>query len=297
MSYRGRFAPSPTGPLHFGSLVAALASYLDARAQLGAWLLRVEDLDPPREVAGASDAILRTLDTLGLHWDGPVVYQSARQEAYREAFDRLSRAGHTFACGCSRREMVDSVLAAGPGREVPYPGTCRHGLAPGRSARSWRLRVGEETVTFTDRVQGPLRQSLSAEVGDFVLRRADGLFAYQLAVVVDDAAESVSDVVRGADLLDSTPRQILLQRLLGFAEPRYLHVPVVVNADQQKMSKQTLAAPIDAARPARALRAALEFLGQAPPRDFAAADLLGWAVEHWSVEAIPRRLRAPCPRL
>ena len=220
MAYAGRFAPSPTGPLHFGSLVAALASWLDARAAGGTWKLRMEDLDPQRERRGAAAAILRQLETAGLVWDGPVIYQSARSESYDRALDQLHRAGLTYACGCTRREMADSALAIDGSRI--YPGTCRNGLAPGKPPRALRLRTVEEPIRFTDRLQGEGVQSVAREVGDFVLRRADGAYAYQLAVVVDDAQQGITDVVRGADLLDSTPRQILLQRLLGFPTPRYL---------------------------------------------------------------------------
>jgi glutamyl-Q tRNA(Asp) synthetase len=251
--YVGRFAPSPTGPLHFGSLVAALASWIDCRRAGGRWLLRMEDLDRPRVIPGAADAILRQLDACGMAWHGPVIYQSARHELYEEALRKL--AGHSYPCACSRKELEDSALAIDGSRI--YPGTCRNGLAPGKSARAERLRTGAEPIRFTDRVQGTIEQCVEREVGDFVLRRADGVVAYQLAVVVDDAAQEVTDVVRGADLLDSTARQIFLQRLLGVATPRYLHVPVATNAAGEKLSKQTRAAD---AGP-RDIRAALEFLG------------------------------------
>jgi glutamyl-Q tRNA(Asp) synthetase len=238
--YIGRFAPSPTGPLHAGSLVAALASYLDARANGGAWLIRIEDIDEGRAVPGAADTILEQLAWLGMHSDGEIVWQSRRKALYQAARERL--AGHVYGCGCNRREIADSRLGVGPDGAAIYPGTCRHGLAPGREARSLRLRVpeqGADTVAFTDRFAGTVSQRLALESGDFVLKRADGYWAYQLAVVVDDAAQGVTDVVRGADLLDSTPRQIYLQRLLGVPTPRYLHVPVVRNANGEKLSKQT----------------------------------------------------------
>jgi glutamyl-Q tRNA(Asp) synthetase len=288
--YRGRFAPSPTGPLHFGSLVAALGSYLDARAQGGEWLVRIEDLDPPREVPGAATDILRTLEALGLCWDGTVVRQSERGEAYAAALARLERDGATYPCACTRKEIGDAALAGSDGSRV-YPGTCRPGLPAGRAARATRLRVSDAEVELDDALQGSVRQRLALEVGDFVLRRADGLIAYQLAVVVDDAAQGITEVVRGADLLDSTPRQILLQRLLGVPTPCYLHLPVATDAAGEKLSKQTLAAPIALARPGAALVAALRFLGQRPdPRyaDAPPAELLAIAAAGWDRASIPR---------
>ncbi len=277
--YTGRFAPSPTGPLHFGSLVAALASWLDARAAGGRWLLRVEDLDRPRAAPGASERILRALQGLGLEWDGPVVHQSRRLELYRRALDRL--AAHSYPCGCTRKEMADSALAIDGARI--YPGTCRHGLAPGKLERATRLRTDSLPIRFVDRLLGPLEQALEREVGDFLLYRADGQFAYQLAVVVDDAEQGVTDVVRGADLLDSTARQIFLQRLLGLPTPRYLHVPAVVNAAGEKLSKQTGAQPLDLSQPARELRRALRFLGQREGTS------LEEAVRNWNPALIPAR--------
>ena len=277
--YVGRFAPTPTGALHFGSLVAALASWLDARASGGRWLVRIEDLDAARSQPGAADEILRTLERLGLSWDGPVLYQSARVALYAEALRELEK--HTYWCGCSRREIADSSLGlAADGAQV-YPGTCRCGLPAGRSARALRIKVSG-TVAFTDRVQGAQAQLLERDVGDFVLRRADGPFAYQLAVVVDDARQGVSDVVRGADLLDSTARQIYLQQLLGYPTPRYLHIPAAVNRTGEKLSKQTGAAPIAGGR--EAVRRALSFLGQPETDD------LAQAVRNWKPALIPRRL-------
>lgn len=280
MAYVGRFAPSPTGPLHFGSLVAALASWLDARQAGGRWLLRMEDLDQPRVIRGAADTILRQLEALGLEWDGPVESQSKRPDLYRDALAKLQ--GHAYACGCTRKELEDSALAIDGSRI--YPGTCRDGLAPGKSARAVRLRTGPEPVRFSERVQGEIVQSVEREIGDFVLLRADGVFAYQLAVVVDDAAQGITDVVRGADLLDSTARQILLQRLLGAATPRYLHVPVATNAAGEKLSKQTRAAD---AGPGD-MPAALEFLGMKIPRDPQPEELLKWAVSGWDPARVPR---------
>jgi glutamyl-Q tRNA(Asp) synthetase len=239
-SYVGRFAPSPTGPLHAGSLVAALASYLDARANDGVWLVRIEDIDEGRSVPGAADGILELLHSLGMDSDREVVWQSRRKHLYQAAFDALD--AHAYPCGCNRREIADSRLGFAPDGGAIYPGTCREGLAPGRTTRSLRLRVpepGADVITFTDRFAGQVSQRLASESGDFVLKRADGYWAYQLAVVVDDADQGVTDIVRGADLLDSTPRQIFLQRLLGVPTPRYLHVPVVRNAHGEKLSKQT----------------------------------------------------------
>lgn len=275
--YVGRFAPSPTGPLHFGSLVAAVASWLDARAAGGRWLVRIEDLDRPREQPGAAPAILRSLESLGLYWDGDPVFQSTRSARYEAALERLRM--QSYWCGCTRREIADSSLGlASDGAQI-YPGTCREGLAPGKAPRALRLNVGPEEIRFDDRVQGPQAQSIRTQVGDFVLKRADGVVSYQLAVVVDDAAQGVTDVVRGADLLDSTARQILLQRLLGCSTPRYLHVPVALNAAGEKLSKQTGAAPLSDSK--AAIAAALAFLGQP-------ADTLAAAIGAWEVARIPR---------
>lgn len=297
--YRGRFAPSPSGPLHFGSLVAAVGSYLDARSHGGAWLVRMEDVDRPRCQPGAADDILRMLAAFGFEWDGDVLYQSMRDAAYAGALEKLRASGRVFPCACTRSELADSQLmrAVGGGVQV-YPGTCRAGLPPGKSARAWRLRVDDAVIAFEDGVQGRIEQDLAREAGDFVLLRADGFFAYQLAVVVDDAEQGVTHVVRGADLLDSTPRQILLQGLLGLPVPAYLHLPVAVNARGEKLSKQSRAAPLDAARPQPALRAALDFLGQATPKELeyaSPAELWRWAKEHWDSTRIPRQRSVPAP--
>jgi len=238
--YIGRLAPSPTGPLHAGSLVAAVASYLDARVHCGTWLVRIEDIDEGRSVPGAAESILTLLHSLDMDSDREVVWQSRRKHLYQAACGRL--AARTYPCGCNRREIADSRLGLAPDGAAIYPGTCRDGLAPGRTTRSLRVRVpgeGEDVITFTDRFAGAVRQRLASESGDFVLKRADGYWAYQLAEVVDDADQGVTDIVRGADLLDSTPRQIYLQRLLGVPAPRYLHVPVVRNENGEKLSKQT----------------------------------------------------------
>jgi glutamyl-Q tRNA(Asp) synthetase len=294
--YRGRFAPSPTGPLHFGSLVAAVGSYLEAKRHGGAWLVRMENLDPPREQPGAADAILRTLEACGMGWDGELVYQSRRTEAYRAALARLQAQDRVYPCACSRKEIADSALHADGA--LIYPGTCRNGIAPGKAPRATRVRVDDEPIEFQDAVQGKIRQNIAAEVGDFVLRRADGLYAYQLAVVVDDAEQGITDVVRGADLLDSTPRQIHLQRLLALPTPRYLHLPAAVNAAGEKLSKQTLAPPVDARNPVPVLVQVMQFLGQAPPaplRRVPLAEFWTWALAHWDASRIPRRRSLPAP--
>lgn len=287
---RGRFAPSPTGPLHFGSLVAAVASYCEARAAGGQWLVRIEDLDVPRSVPGASDRILATLEACGFEWEEPVMIQSRRVDAYAAALRRLQEQGRVFACGCTRREIADSAIGA-QGEQI-YPGTCRKGLPSGRTPRSFRVLVDDEPIEFEDAIQGRVRQSLLREVGDFVLKRADGWFAYQLAVVVDDHAQGITDIVRGADLLGSTPRQIHLQRLLGFPTPRYAHVPVAVNAAGEKLSKQTLAPAIETDDAPAELVRALRFLGQLPPAGLERADpraVWAWARENWNLGKVPRK--------
>ena len=291
--YVGRFAPSPTGPLHAGSLVAAMASYLDARAHRGRWLLRIEDLDPPREAPGASAAIAEALARLGFAHDGEILYQSTRDAAYRAAFERLQAAGRVYPCACTRREVADSALhgAQRPrSAELVYPGTCRHGMPAGRQARAWRVRVDAAPIAWRDRRAGASTERLDETVGDFVLRRADGLWAYQLAVVVDDAYQGVTEVVRGADLRDSTARQVYLQRLLGLPTPRYLHVPVVLDAHAEKLSKQTGAAAVDPRRGVQALDAALAFLGLGPvgagtPDAFWTEATARWANSPWMSES------------
>lgn len=262
--YIGRFAPSPTGPLHAGSLATALASRLDALARGGRWLLRIEDLDPPREVAGASEEILATLVALGFRADGPIELQSRRHPLYEQAFERLRAAGFVYPCSCTRREIADSLTRIGLQRprhgELVYPGTCRGGMRAGRAPRAWRLRVDDAVIGWRDRSGRVFEDRLAEQVGDFVLRRADGLWAYQLAVVADDGAQQVTDVVRGDDLIGSTPRQILLQRLLGLPTPRYLHLPLVPGPDGDKLSKQNGAQAVDTSRPLAALNAAMRHL-------------------------------------
>ena len=293
LSYVGRFAPSPTGWLHAGSMVAALASWLDARAHGGRWLVRIEDVDGPRCIAGAEDAILRQLADCGLHPDAPPVRQSDRGALYAQALERLHAAGRAYGCRCTRREIAQALQARGLGRErhgdLVYPGTCRPGgpqPVPWPEARAVRLLTcaddGRDTVIdWTDRRLGAQRQNLSREVGDFVLRRADGLWAYQLAVVVDDAAQGVTDIVRGEDLADNTPRQILLRRHLGLPQPRHLHTPLVLAADGQKLSKQNGAVPVDTGRPAEVLAAAARALGLDLAEGLSADAVRAEALRQW----------------
>jgi len=293
--YRGRFAPTPSGPLHFGSLIAALASYSDALAAHGEWLLRIEDVDSPRARPGAEAAILRTLERYGFAWSGSVVRQSTRGALYRAALDTLVANGDAYPCACTRAELLHAPLGAG-GERI-YPGTCRDGV-PARMAHrarhAFRLRVdrdgGDASISYRDRLQGVQTQSLPRDVGDFVIRRTDGLYAYQLAVVVDDAAQGITDVVRGADLLASTPRQIYLQRRLGYATPTYLHVPVAINAAGEKLSKQTRAAPLPPA-PLPSLVTAWRWLEQPLPEDDwkppDVGEFWAWAAEAWTPSRLP----------
>ncbi|OGT08292.1 MAG: tRNA glutamyl-Q(34) synthetase GluQRS [Gallionellales bacterium RIFCSPHIGHO2_02_FULL_57_16] len=346
--YRGRFAPSPTGPLHFGSLAAAVGSYLDAKYHHGIWLVRMEDLDTPRCVPGAADDILRTLEAFGLYWDSDVgralpavekimpgkarptvTHQSQRTSAYEEALRSLQSIGVVYPCACTRKEIADSAQHGIDGQI--YPGTCRNGVPAGREGRAWRVRtdhsflppcrgkarMGVEqsgrgvstpsptlplqwggNIRFDDALQGHITQHLESEIGDFVVKRADGLFAYQLAVVVDDAFQNITHVVRGADLLHSTPRQIYLQRLLGFATPVYMHLPIAVNAQGEKLSKQTLAPAVAADDVVVTLIAVLEFLRQQPPvelRQGRVEEVLGWAVANWQPERMKGCRQLPTP--
>lgn len=281
--YIGRFAPSPTGPLHAGSLLAALASWCDARAAGGQWLLRIEDVDEVRTQAGSVDHIHRTLEAFGLTWDGPVLVQSLRKARYQDALDTLHRQGKIFWCGCSRAELTRH------GSTV-YPGTCRHRVTPAPDS-AVRLRIPSPCpIRFRDRVFGEQAEDVAEAVGDFVIRRRDGFFAYQLAVVVDDADQGVTHVVRGADLLDNTARQIFLQQCLGYPSPDYAHLPLIVNARGEKLSKQTGALAVDPGNPARLLRLLLDILGQAlPPEDADRDGILTWAVAHWDIRRVPRR--------
>ena len=263
MTLTGRFAPSPTGPLHLGSLVAAVGSWLFARRAGGRWLVRMEDLDKPRVVAGSADEILRALERYGLTWDGDVVYQSQRIALYDDALNALRAKNLVYDCGCSRAELLRTASAP-VGREPVYPGTCRDGLPPERVARAVRFRTAHDVIGFDDMIRGPVEEDVAAETGDFVIRRADGVYAYQLAVVVDDAAQNITQVVRGADLLTSTARQIALQRALGVATPSYAHLPLVLNADGSKLGKRDGALPLpslDEKRISETLSFALRFLG------------------------------------
>lgn len=288
--YIGRFAPSPTGPLHFGSLVAAVSSYLEARQAGGKWLVRMEDLDTPREMPGVAADILRTLEAFGMQWDDAVVYQSRRLDHYDQALERLRRHDLVYPCACSRKEIADSAISGIDG--LIYPGTCSHGLPAGKSPRAWRVRVKDEVIECRDRIQGLISQNLASDIGDFVLKRADGIFAYQLAVVVDDGLQGVTDIVRGADLLDSTPRQIYLQQILELPRTNYSHVPVAANQRGEKLSKQTLAKPLNLAHPQLELWQALDFLQQKPwpeLRQASLSTLWSWAKTHWRVAHIPNQ--------
>lgn len=294
--YRGRFAPTPSGPLHFGSMVAAVGSYLDARNRGGTWLLRIDDLDQPRIVPGSAESILRCLEIFGMEWDGPVVYQSTRVDAYRGALDALRKRGFVFACGCSRKDIEEAAMA---GIDGPlYPGTCRNGLPAERTLRSLRVRTDNRAIEFEDGLQGRVTQQLAAEIGDFVLWRTDGIYAYHLACVADDADAGITHVVRGADLIASTPRQIYLQRLLGWPTPAYLHLPVALNAAGEKLSKQTQAPGVDESRPQAVLAQVLRFLGQDLPKDAASGtigELWQWAILNWRPQRLPARKALPLP--
>jgi glutamyl-Q tRNA(Asp) synthetase len=285
--YIGRFAPTPSGHLHFGSLVAALASYLDARSVGGRWLMRMEDLDPPREEPGAQAAILKALESYSFEWDGEVVRQSDRHDAYAEVLNRLFNHGLAYACTCSRKQLE-------PYHGI-YPGFCRNAGHDTKDA-AIRLRVPELEYHFIDRVQGEYRQHLGREVGDFVIRRRDGLYAYQLAVVLDDAWQGITDIVRGADLLDSTPRQLYLQELLGLPQTRYLHIPLITQPDGHKLGKSYRSPPLTEDQATPLLLRALRALGQNPGAELAYAtprEVLNWGIAHWDAGLIPRTLNLP----
>ncbi len=285
----GRFAPSPTGPLHFGSLLAAVASYLDARTTGSRWLLRIENIDPPREVPGAADHIVRQLEAYGFEWDGPVIWQADSADAHTAALDTLIDAGYAYRCGCSRRDLEDqprSVLG------IVYPGTCRNGTTATETA--WRLRTGEEPTVFEDLLQGTCSHRLQSESGDFVIKRRDGLIAYQLAVVVDDFLQGVTRIVRGIDLLESTYRQVWLQRLLGYPTPAYAHIPVAVHPDGDKLSKLTGAPAVETGDAAINLVRALTGLGQAPEAGLehcSIADIWSWAMDRWDITPLIGKTR------
>ncbi len=291
MPITGRFAPSPSGPLHFGSLVAALASYCQAKSQLGRWILRIEDVDTPRVVSGAGDQILRDLEAFGFAWDGPVLYQSDQFECYRLHLEKLLAGGSAYACECSRRNLREQGVRSGPLGQI-YPGNCRHkNLAP----EGHSIRFNTEpanSVAFFDQVYGRFQMNLPESVGDFVLRRVDNIYAYHLAVVVDDELQGINEVVRGADLLENTCLHIFLQQRLAFSSPRYMHIPLVNNAQGVKLSKQTGANPIDHRRASAQLTAALAHLGQNPEvglKHNNPNQVLEWALANWNPASIPAR--------
>lgn len=286
--YVGRFAPSPTGPLHFGSLIAAVASYLDAKANQGLWLVRMEDLDPPREPEGAAEKILEQLQALHLNWDGDVLYQSSRINAYQESLEELMGRDLCFYCDCTRSRIkaLGSV----------YDGHCRKRTAPPDDEFAIRILTEERLIGFEDLVQGNYQQNIESEVGDFVILRKDKLFAYQLAVVVDDAFQEITHIIRGYDLIDSTPRQIYLQHLSGLPTPIYGHIPVIVNEQGQKLSKQHFATPIDASNGSRLIHYSLQFLGLSPPelnRSAPVKEQLQWGIEQWDIQAVPKLANIP----
>lgn len=286
-TYRGRFAPSPTGPLHFGSLVSAVGSFLDARSVGGTWLVRIEDLDPPREIPGAADDILRTLERFGFYWDESVLYQSLNQAAYQQALEKLTDKQRIYPCSCSRKDILEQT-----GQTTLYPGSCRDGIRENHKPQTLRMRVGNTVIEYRDRLAGTLREDLASSVGDFVIKRAEGLFAYQLAVVVDDAEQGITDVVRGYDLFDNTARQIHLQQQLDYATPRYLHLPLATWPDGGKYSKQTHAPPLAQRDPVVQLVQAFRFLGQAVPDELATEQLDAvwqWAIDNWRMAQIPKQ--------
>ncbi|MDD2832585.1 MAG: tRNA glutamyl-Q(34) synthetase GluQRS [Methylotenera sp.] len=288
--YIGRFAPSPTGPLHFGSLVAAVASFCEAKANRGHWLVRMEDLDKPREIKGAADTILHQLEAFGFEWQGKVIYQSLRNDAYAEVLQLLKDKNLIYPCTCTRKEIADSSHQSGIDGLI-YPQTCLHQPLKRNAPAAWRIKTDDVDICFNDAIQGSIKQNLSQQVGDFILKRADGLFAYQLAVVADDAAQGVTHIVRGADLLDSTPRQIYLQRHLDYTTPEYAHIPIATNASGEKLSKQTLAKSIESSSTNQLLYAALSFLGQQPPLALKSASLSEiwlWCDSHWQLSNIPK---------
>ena len=287
-SITGRFAPSPTGSLHFGSLISALASYLNARSRGGNWLIRIEDIDPPREVDGSAASILQDLNHLGLESDGTVLYQSSRLKHYQSVAADLVARGKAFWCGCSRKELP---------RGGVYPGTCRNGLPPGKEQRAIRLNVSGQVIRFTDAIQGKVEEDLQSSVGDFVIQRADGLPAYQLAVVLDDAFQGVTEVVRGMDLFSSTGRQIGLQQALQLTTPKYAHHALALNAEGNKLGKRFGSVPVAQLDTQRAVAEALRFLGQRPPPDMNLRDLIDWGIEHWQLSQIPAVPSAAAPEL
>ena len=292
--YRGRFAPSPTGPLHFGSLLAAISSYAQARQQQGKWLVRIEDVDLPRCDSNSTSLILKALEAYGMHWDEDITYQSQRNEYYEAALDLLTTQNDTYGCACTRKEIRKAITDSEP--TSIYPGTCRNGIAKGKTERSTRMRTNNNEVSFNDAVQGHFSQCLTRDVGDFIIKRAGGLFAYQLAVVVDDALQNITEVVRGSDMLDSTPRQIYLQQHLNYATPDYMHIPLATHPDGHKLSKQTMASAIALDDPRPTLIKALNFLKQDVPnelRDTNVEAIWEWVIENWSAKNIPAALSLP----
>ncbi|MES2636957.1 MAG: tRNA glutamyl-Q(34) synthetase GluQRS [Pseudomonadota bacterium] len=286
--YIGRYAPSPTGPLHFGSLVAAVASYCDAKHHQGKWLLRIEDIDKPREANGATAIILQQLEAFGFEWDGEIIYQSQRERYYAQAFNQLKDQQLLYPCTCTRKEIADSSNQFGIEGFI-YSQTCLYQPLKPNTAPAFRIKTNSQAISFDDAIQGHIQQVLSKDCGDFVLKRADGLFTYQLAVVVDDAAQGVTHIVRGADLLNSTPRQIYLQQCLNLPTPRYAHIPIACNQAGEKLSKQTLAKSIDAKLASQQLFAALQFLGQNPPAEIQyihLQEIWQWALTHWKIQSI-----------
>ena len=290
LGFRGRFAPSPTGELHFGSLIAAVGSYLDAKSNGGEWLVRIEDLDKPREVPAASYKILKSLEVLGMEWDHEVIYQNQRKDIYENALTVLNKRGLIYPCTCTRKEISNSSIAGISGQI--YAGTCRNNLQKDDYLGAIRIKTNNNIIEFEDTLHGLINQSLQNEIGDFILRRSDKIYAYQLAVVVDDSAQGITNVVRGADLLDSTPRQIYLQKLLGYPTPIYTHLPVAVNNDGEKLSKQTKAAHLDISNPVKQLIEAVNFLGQEPPIELLRENLMSfwkWAFINWDPEKIHKK--------
>jgi len=290
ITYKGRFAPTPSGPAHLGSLLAAVASYLQARAMQGEWHVRIDDIDPPREVAGAADSILNTLEGYGLHWDGPVVYQSRRQEAYRDALQQLSHQGDTYECSCSRKDIRDTARR-GPNGMI-YPGTCRQGYREQNKPRATRLATQDNNITLDDRIQGKYQLNMQQDVGDFVIHRADGLIAYHLATVVDDALDSFTEIVRGKDQLSLTPLHIDLQLRLGIPTPAYAHLPLLTNAQGEKLAKSSHATPVDNLPSTGVWQLLLNTLGLDPQIDLLTEPpeaILQWATGQWDLERIPQR--------
>ena len=282
-TYIGRFAPSPTGPVHFGTLITAVGSYLQAKINNGNWLLRIEDVDTTRKVAGADSQIIHTLEQFGFEWDGDIVYQSQRTGLYEQALDKLNSLSLVYPCLCSRKQLAANEHSI-------YPGTCRHRALPEADEHALRVLTDNRDISFNDLVMGEQHQNIASDCGDFVIKRRDQLFAYQLAVVVDDALQEITEVVRGADLLNSTPRQIYLQQLLGYPTPTYCHLPLAIDAEGHKISKSQGAARIDLDNRQRQLIQVLNFLGQKPPQelsDYSLDEVWKWAIKHWDIRQIP----------